>query len=89
MTWGWTAGGGVEWLWAPHLSFKAEALWIDFEDGSSDKVIRFKKWDHYEKDFVHFDKHKRFDHDDSMVVVRVGVNWKFGHRAPPPYEPLK
>lgn len=84
VSWGWTAGGGVEWLWSPNMSFKAEALWIDFEDDSNDKFIRFHHW---KKDS--WDKRKRFDHDDDMVVVRLGLNWKFGHRAPPPYEPLK
>lgn len=81
--WGWTAGGGIEWLWSDRMTFKAEALWIDFEDGSSDRVIEFNDGD----DTWH--ERKRFDHDDDMVVVRLGLNWKFGHRAPPPYEPLK
>lgn len=80
VTWGWVAGGGVEWLWSPNLTFKAEALWLEFEDGSSRRPIQFGEDDWR----VH-----RFDFDDDMVVVRVGLNWKFGHRAPPPYEPLK
>ena len=83
VNWGWTAGGGVEWLWSPNMSFKAEALWIDFEDDSRDRLFKFKSKHNT------WDKRKRFDHDDDMVVVRVGLNWKFGHRAPPPYEPLK
>lgn len=87
VNWGWVAGGGVEWLWSPNMSFKAEALWIDFEDGDSNSRIKFCcKWDDGWKEF---DKNKRFDHDDDMVVVRVGLNYKFGYRAPPPYEPLK
>ncbi len=92
VNWGWTAGGGIEWLWSPNMSFKAEALWIDFEDGSSRNKFTFdrgpcsQKCGNYDR---HFDKHGRFDHDDDMVVVRVGLNYKFGYRAPPPYEPLK
>jgi len=82
--WGWTAGGGVEWLWSPNLSFKAEALWIDFEDDSNDRVIKFE--DYYGHTW---EDRKRFDFDDSMVVVRVGLNYKFGYRQPVPYEPLK
>jgi len=82
--WGWTAGGGVEWLWSPNLSFKAEALFIDFEDDSDRRRIKFEneygtKWHDT----------KRFDFDESMVVVRVGLNYKFGYRQPVPYEPLK
>lgn len=88
VSWGWTAGGGVEWLWSPNMSFKAEALWIDFEDGDKNRDFKFtagkgKHWEHS------WHERKRFDHDDDMVVVRVGLNYKFGYRAPPPYEPLK
>jgi outer membrane immunogenic protein len=86
VNWGWTAGGGIEWLWSPNLSFKAEALWIDFEDGDNDRVIRFHD---IEDSSVIWHHRKRFDFDDSMAVVRVGLNYKFGYRAPPPYEPLK
>lgn len=82
--WGWTAGGGVEWLWSDSISFKAEALWIDFEDGSSNRPLVFTGLDGSS-----WSDRKRFSHDDDMVVARVGVNFKFGHRAPPVYEPLK
>lgn len=88
--WGWTAGGGVEWLWSDRMSFKAEALWIDFEDDSNDARIKFCcKYDYNSYSWKEFEKNKRFDHDDSMVVVRAGLNFKFGHRPPPVYEPLK
>ncbi|HEX7076569.1 MAG TPA: outer membrane beta-barrel protein, partial [Hyphomicrobiaceae bacterium] len=87
VNWGWTAGGGVEWLWSPNLSFKAEALWIDFEDGDNDRDIKFHA--NHKGTLVTWHDRKRFDHDDDMVVVRVGLNYKFGYRAPPPYEPLK
>jgi len=72
-----------------YLSFKAEALWIDFESGDNDRLLRFHGWDDHKKKEVTWEKRKRFDHDDDMVVVRVGLNYKFGYRAPPPYEPLK
>ena len=88
VTWGWVGGGGVEWLWSPNLSFKAEALWIDFESGDNDAVIEFTKGKGKPWEYSWHEK-KRFDHDDDMVVVRVGLNYKFGYRAPPPYEPLK
>ncbi len=82
--WGWTAGGGVEWLWSPNLSFKAEALWIDFEDNNNNRVFTFvDEWGNSWRD------RKRFDNDDSMVVVRAGLNFKFGFRQPVVYEPLK
>ena len=87
VNWGFVGGGGIEWLWAPNLSFKAEALWIDFESGDNDRLFRFHGSDGSGP--VTWERRKRFDHDDDMVVVRVGLNWKFGHRAPPPYEPLK
>ncbi|MCL4765640.1 MAG: outer membrane beta-barrel protein [Hyphomicrobiaceae bacterium] len=80
--WGWTAGGGVEWLWSDRVSFKAEALWIDFEDGSKSRVIEF--CDYYSC----WDEKKRFSHDDNLWVARIGVNFRFGHREPV-YEPLK
>jgi|HigsolmetaAR201D_1030396.scaffolds.fasta_scaffold01932_2 outer membrane immunogenic protein len=89
VTWGFVGGGGIEWLWSPNLSFKAEALWIDFESGDNDRLLRFHGWDDHKKKEVTWEKRKRFDHDDDMVVVRVGLNYKFGYRAPPPYEPLK
>jgi outer membrane immunogenic protein len=28
---GWTVGGGVEWLWTPHVSFKAEYDYVKFD----------------------------------------------------------
>jgi outer membrane immunogenic protein len=80
VSWGWVGGGGIEWLWSPNLTFKAEALWIEFEDGSSRRPILFE--DGYWRPH-------RFDFEDELVVVRVGLNYKFGYRAPPPYEPLK
>lgn len=94
LNWGWVAGGGVEWLWSPNLSFKAEALWIDLESGDSRHNFTFDRGPcegkKCGKDYQqHFNRHARFDHDDDMVVVRVGLNYKFGYRAPPPYEPLK
>src|SRR5690606_2320591 len=40
VSWGWTAGGGIEWLWSPNMSFKAEALWVDFEDDSHNRLFK-------------------------------------------------
>jgi outer membrane immunogenic protein len=82
--WGWTAGGGVEWLWSDRITMRAEALWVDFEDGSKSRI--FTLYDSYSDSY--YDKKFRFNHDDTMWVARVGLNFKFGGREPV-YEPLK
>ena len=93
--WGWVAGGGVEFLHSDRFTIKAEALWVRFDNDSKDFDYKYTErewyscgWNktcHKDKDY---NKKGRFSLDDDMVVVRLGVNYKFGDRTPV-YEPLK
>jgi opacity protein-like surface antigen len=87
---GWVAGGGVEFLHSQNFSIKAEALWIRFDNDSKDFDYEYTHgyWDRGRWKEEKYDKKARFSHDDDMVVVRVGLNYKFGDRTPV-YEPLK
>jgi len=58
---GWTAGGGVEWGFAPGWSAKIEALYFDL--GNND----FDGWNNV----------RRLRVDNTGVIVRGGVNWRF------------
>lgn len=90
--WGWTAGGGVEFLHSDRFTIKAEALWVRFDNDSKDFKYTFTERykDSYYGPWKYRDHEKkaRFSHEDDMVVVRVGLNYKFGDRTPV-YEPLK
>ncbi len=37
---GWTAGGGVEWMFAPHWSAKVEYLYVDLSSNGHDRHLR-------------------------------------------------
>jgi outer membrane immunogenic protein len=37
--WGWTAGGGIEWMFAPHWSLKAEFLYYNLGHVSADMTL--------------------------------------------------
>lgn len=69
---GWTAGGGVEYAFAPGWSFKAEALYVDLGEVEH----RFKG--------IAYPGTKNLPHttdsynaDLGLTVVRAGVNFKF------------
>ena len=89
---GWVAGGGVEFLHSQNFSIKAEALWIRFDNDSKDfeytYTERYKDSYYGPWKYKDHDKKARFSHDDDMVVVRLGLNYKFGDRTPV-YEPMK
>ena len=95
VNWGWTAGGGIEFLHSQNFTIKAEALWIRFDNDSKDFKYTYTDKEAYNcgrhgcyyKD-VDVEKKARFGLDDDMVVVRLGLNYKFGDRTPV-YEPLK
>jgi outer membrane immunogenic protein len=87
--WGWTAGGGVEFLAWSNWTFKIEALWIDWDQGEANSRrpgfctfcgTYYEKW--------HDAKNFRFDLDQDEYLVRVGINYLF-NREPPPVVPLK
>ena len=60
---GWTAGGGVEWMFAPHWSAKLEYLYVDLT--SSGIYGAYTGWE------------LGNNHHPEINVVRVGVNYLF------------
>lgn len=65
---GWTAGGGVEWLFLPNWSAKLEYLFVELDRNGN--TGWFTGWD--------WGSHRR----TQLNVVRVGVDWHW--RAPSP-----
>jgi outer membrane immunogenic protein len=67
--WGWTAGVGTEWQWAPNWSIKSEFLYMRFEKDhftvAGDGVIGA------------LGAAYRLDSDDSLWITRVGLNYRF------------
>lgn len=59
---GWTAGGGIEYMFASHWTVKAEALYVDF--GKS--TVQGFLGSGYSADFK-----------DNAVIARIGANFKF------------
>jgi outer membrane immunogenic protein len=59
---GWTVGGGIEHMFTPQWTVKAEALYVDF--GTSD--VQGYLGSAYSADFK-----------DTAVIARVGANFKF------------
>jgi len=66
---GWTAGGGVEWLFLPNWSAKAEYLFVDLTSNGSTGA---SGWD------WGYHRHPQVN------VVRAGVNYHFNWGAPAP-----
>jgi len=64
---GWTVGGGMEYMWGPHWSFKAEWLWVDL--GSISSTIPYT----YGANASSLTASTR----DHMDVLLVGVNYRF------------
>ena len=60
---GWTAGGGIEWLFAPHWSAKLEYLYVDL--ASSGIYGAYTGWE------------LGNNHHPEINVVRLGVNYLF------------
>jgi len=67
---GWTAGGGAEWLFAPHWSAKVEYLYVDLD--SSGVNGAYTGWQ--------LGTH----HHPQLNVVRAGLNYHFNWGAPAP-----
>jgi outer membrane immunogenic protein len=66
---GWTAGGGVEWLFAPHWSAKLEYLYVDLDSNGTTGALGFTYGQHFHPE---------------LNVVRVGVNYHFNFAQPAP-----
>ncbi|MFY9629019.1 MAG: outer membrane beta-barrel protein [Methylocystis sp.] len=67
---GWTAGGGVEWMFLPHWTAKLEYLYVDLD--SSGVNGAYTGWQ------------LGNNHHPQLNVVRVGVNYLFNFAAPAP-----
>lgn len=67
---GWLIGGGVEFALTNNWSVKAEYNWIDFFDNGSFAV-------------PHNDHHHQIGADQSVSVVKGGINYRFGGNLSP------
>jgi opacity protein-like surface antigen len=79
---GWTAGGGIEYMWSPSWSVKAEYLHFDFGKQSRDYAYTIggdtpTQW--YE------DHTGRYSRDLTVDTFKVGLNYHFANA----YAPLK
>ncbi|ARN80071.1 outer membrane protein [Methylocystis bryophila] len=66
---GWTAGGGLEWMFAPHWSAKIEYLYADLSNSGNNNGSGWN-WGY------------RFH--PQLNIVRAGVNYHFDWAAPAP-----
>ena len=66
---GWTAGGGVEWLFAPHWSAKLEYLYVDLDSNGTTGTFGYTYGQHFHPE---------------LNVVRAGINYHFNFAAPAP-----
>ena len=66
---GWTAGGGVEWLFAPHWSAKAEYLYVDLDSNGTTGTFGWTYGQHFHP---------------QLNVVRAGINYHFNFAPPAP-----
>jgi outer membrane immunogenic protein len=66
---GWTAGGGVEWMFLPNWSAKAEYLYTDLSSGGTTGTFGYNYGYH---------RHPQFN------IVRAGVNYHFNWGSPAP-----
>jgi outer membrane immunogenic protein len=64
---GWTAGGGLEYAFAPNWSAKLEYLYMDFGDVTRPNPV---------------DAEEAILFDNRMHTVKVGVNYRFGPLGP-------
>ncbi len=67
---GWTAGGGVEWMFMPHWTAKLEYLYVDLDSSGINGA--YTGWQ------------LGNNHHPQLNVVRVGLNYIFNFAAPAP-----
>ena len=65
---GWTAGGGLEWMFIPNWSAKLEYLFVDLSSGGTTGLFGFQ-----------FGSHRH----PEINVVRAGLNYHFNWGAAP------
>jgi outer membrane immunogenic protein len=70
---GWTAGGGLEWMFAPHWSVKAEGLYYDLGTASASGtlIIPNSGGTNFETTGVQYTDHVR------GAIARGGINYHF------------
>jgi len=68
--WGWTAGVGTEWAFAPNWSLKSEVLYMSFEKGTL-TVPGSAGIGNVAATY-------RLESQDQAWVSRIGVNYRFG-----------
>ncbi len=66
---GWTAGGGLEWMFAPNWSAKVEYLYADLQSGGITGTFGYNYGYHFHPE---------------INIVRAGVNYHFNWAAPAP-----
>jgi len=66
---GWTAGGGLEWMFAPNWSAKVEYLYADLSSGGATGTFGWNYGYHFHPE---------------INIVRAGVNYHFNWAAPAP-----
>jgi len=66
---GWTAGGGAEWQFAPHVSLKAEYQLVDFGTRTITSIATFTPFGNAPSSF------SASPFRDQFQIVRVGLNW--------------
>jgi outer membrane immunogenic protein len=72
--WGWTAGVGTEWAFAPNWSLKSEVLYMRFENDSP----TFTGTTINGINFGVPGRAYEFATQQDAVITRVGVNYRFG-----------
>jgi outer membrane immunogenic protein len=65
---GWMVGAGLEYAFTPNWSAKIEYNFMSFDLDSTD--------------FVLGGVNRRFDHDLGVQVIKFGINYRFGGKAP-------
>jgi outer membrane immunogenic protein len=68
--WGGVVGVGAEWAWTPNVSLKTEFLYAKFDRTKNDFIDN--RFDACESVAC------RFEHNDSVLIGRVGLNFRFG-----------
>src|SRR5262249_32746504 len=71
--WGWVAGFGTEWAFAPNWSFRTEFLYV----GTADKDYNIPRVDTGGLAGANGTL-AGFTHHDNIAIARVGVNYRFG-----------
>lgn len=64
---GWTAGGGFEWMFMPHVSLKAEYLYVDLGTQSTTEIYNYGAFASSLTSSVR----------NTENIARAGINWHF------------